>query len=72
MKAEVDSYFNQNPSGKKSEQNLIIIPTYNTDPANPGGPPFYGTGTSCYALDYVNLDAKNLGIGGDIGWKATV
>ena len=72
VKAEVDSYFNQNPSGKKSEHNLIIIPTYNTDPANPGGPPFYGTGTSCYALDYVNLDAKNLGIGGDIGWKATV
>ena len=72
VKAEVDTYFGQNPTAKKSEHNLIIIPTYNTDPANPGGPPFYGTGTSCYALDYVNLDAKNLGIGGDIGWKATV
>ncbi len=72
VKTEVDAYFGQNPSAKKSEHNLIIIPTYNTDPANPGGPPFYGTGTSCYALDYANLDAKNLGIGGDIGWKATV
>ncbi|WP_398451847.1 discoidin domain-containing protein [Sphingobacterium thalpophilum] len=72
VKTEVDAYFTQNPPAKKSEHNLIIIPTYNTDPANPGGPPFYGTGTTCYALDYVNLDAKNLGIGGDIGWKATV
>lgn len=72
VKTEVDAYFGQNPSAKKSAHNLIIIPTYNTDPANPGGPPFYGTGTSCYALDYANLDAKNLGIGGDIGWKATV
>lgn len=72
VKSEVDAYFTQNPAAKKSEHNLIIIPTYNTDPTNPGGPPFYGTGTSCYALDYINLDAKNLGIGGDIGWKATV
>ncbi|UIR57134.1 discoidin domain-containing protein [Sphingobacterium sp. SRCM116780] len=72
VKSEVDAYYALNPSAKKSEHNLIVIPTYNTDPANPGGPPFYGTGTSCYALDYVNLDAKNLGIGGDIGWKATV
>ncbi|MDR2274556.1 MAG: discoidin domain-containing protein [Sphingobacterium sp.] len=72
VKSEVDSYFTQNPAAQKSVHNLIIIPTYNTDPANPGGPPFYGTGTTCYALDYANLDAKNLGIGGDIGWKATV
>lgn len=72
VKSEVDTYFAQNPTAKKSEHNLIIIPTYNTDPANPGGPPFYGTGTTCYALDYINLDAKNLGIGGDIGWKTTV
>lgn len=70
--SEVNAYFTQHPQAKKSVHNLIIIPTYNTDPANPGGPPFYGTGTSCYALDYANLDAKNLGIGGDIGWKATV
>lgn len=69
---EVNAYFAQRPAAKKSQHNLIIIPTYDTDPANPGGPPFYGTGTSCYALDYANLDAKNLGIGGDIGWKATV
>lgn len=72
VKSEVDAYYALNPSAKKSEHNLIVIPTYNSDPANPGGPPFYGTGTTCYALDYVNLDAKNLGIGGDIGWKATV
>ncbi len=73
VKKEVDAYFTENPAAKKSEHNLIIIPTYNTeDPNSPGGPPFYGTGTTCYALDYINLDRKNLGIGGTTGWKATV
>ncbi|MFZ4263107.1 discoidin domain-containing protein [Sphingobacterium sp. HJSM2_6] len=73
VKKEVDAYFTEHPSSKKSEHNLIIIPTYTTeDPNSPGGPPFYGTGTTCYALDYANLDRKNLGIGGTTGWKATV
>lgn len=63
---EVNSYFTANPSLKSGDHNLIIIPSYfmNAD-GTPGGgafgPPFYGIGKTCFALDYLDMDIKHLG-----------
>ncbi|MCW2463633.1 discoidin domain-containing protein [Elizabethkingia anophelis] len=68
---EVRQYFTQNPAQKKSDHNLIIMPSYNSDPNNPGGPPFYGLGRDCFALDYAGMDTDKLGVPGATGDLAT-
>ncbi|HIC8645618.1 TPA: discoidin domain-containing protein [Elizabethkingia meningoseptica] len=68
---EVRQYFTLHPADKKSDHNLIIMPSYNSDPNNPGGPPFYGLGRDCFALDYPGMDTNKLGIGGAAGDLAT-
>ncbi|MBO9675294.1 MAG: discoidin domain-containing protein [Sphingobacteriaceae bacterium] len=63
---EINSYFSANPSLKSGDHNLIIIPSYfmkadGTPGGGSFGPPFYGIGKSCFALDYLDLDIKHLG-----------
>ncbi|ASW73546.1 hypothetical protein IQ37_10980 [Chryseobacterium piperi] len=69
--SEVQQYFMLNPGQKKSEHSLIIIPSYNSDPNNPGGPPFYGLGRDCFALDYPEMDTDKFGLPGTAGNLAT-
>ncbi len=58
--SEIEAYFSENPSEKSSEHTLIIIPSY-TGSTDPGGPPFYGVGKNCFALDYDDMDIQHLG-----------
>jgi hypothetical protein len=68
---EVAAYYAAHPSLKKSDHYLIILPSRSGNPMEPGGVPFYGTGKSCYALDYEYLDAQYLGSAGALGDLAT-
>jgi hypothetical protein len=68
---ELNEYFNLHPDQKKSSHTLIIMPSYYTDPLKPGGPPFYGMGRNCFALDYPGMDIDKLGIPGTEGYLAT-
>lgn len=69
--SEIGRYFTLHPAEKKSDHSLIIIPSYSGDANNPGGPPFYGIGRNCFALDYPGMDTDKLGIGGTAGYLAT-
>lgn len=73
IKAEVEAYYTQNPSAKKSLHSLVIVPAYDlTNPYSPSGPPYYGSGTYCFALDFQYLDVNYLGTSGARGNSATV
>jgi hypothetical protein len=69
---EVNAFFTANPTLKTGDHNLIIVPTYfmKTD-GTPGGgafgPPFYGIGKTCFALDYEEMKLSNLGTSGTLG-----
>ncbi|NQX39408.1 F5/8 type C domain-containing protein [Pedobacter steynii] len=69
---EVNAFFSANPTLKTGEHNLIIVPAYfmKTD-GTPGGgafgPPFYGIGKTCFALDYEEMDVKHVGASGILG-----
>jgi len=69
--SEIGNYFTLHPAEKKSDHSLIIIPSYSGDANNPGGPPFYGLGRNCFALDYPGMDTDKLGVGGAVGSLAT-
>lgn len=62
--AELNEYFTAHPEKKLSSHSFIIMPTWqdggNSD-ANPGGVPFFGYGTNCFALDYAGFDIIHLG-----------
>ena len=68
---ELQAYFLQNPDKKHSEHSLVILPSTSGDPLNPGGVPFYGLGTFCYALDYPEMKVEHLGASGKLGQLAT-
>ena len=70
---EINEYKAAHPTDFTSEHNLIIIPSYETDVTkSPGGPPFYGLGRSCFALDYSQMDKAYLGTTGTLGnWATT-
>lgn len=68
---ELQAYFLQNPDKKHSEHSLVILPSTSGDPLNPGGVPFYGLGTFCYALDYPEMKSEHLGAAGKLGQLAT-
>ncbi|MDD7915300.1 discoidin domain-containing protein [Polaribacter ponticola] len=68
---ELTAYFSKNPSKKHSQHSLVILPSVSGDPLNPGGVPFYGLGTFCYALDYPEMKLENLGKFGKLGDLAT-
>lgn len=67
VSSEVNEHFAANPTVSGGDHSLIIIPSYSGDPMSPGGPPFYGTGRSCYALDYDGMDIQYLGENSDKG-----
>lgn len=71
LTAEINAYFANNPSHKKSDHNLIILPSRSGNDLDPGGVPFYGSGRNAYALDYPAMDAKHLGASGTLGNLAT-
>lgn len=72
VQSEIAAYKALNPSVFTSDHYLIIIPAYEYDTnGEPGGPPFYGLGKSCFALDYADQDVKYLGAGGTQGTRAT-
>ena len=61
---EVEAYFKENPTERKSSHTLVIMPTHyneNNNDKNPGGVPFYGMGKICFALDYKTMDLKHIG-----------
>jgi hypothetical protein len=69
---EIAAFKTANPAEFTSDHYLIIIPAYTYDAnGEPGGPPFYGVGKSCFALDYADQDIKYLGNGGTLGKRAT-
>lgn len=72
VQTEIDAYKATHASEFTSDHYLVIIPAYSYDAnGEPGGPPFYGTGKFCYALDYAEQDVKYLGTGGTLGTRAT-
>jgi len=58
---EIDEYFSYNQDKKTSDHTLVIMPSFHEDPKNPGGPPFFGVGRFCFALDYPDMGIHNLG-----------
>ncbi len=63
---EINTFFSANPSLKKGDHNLIILPAFymnndGTPGGGPIGPPFYGIGKNCFALDYPGLDIQYKG-----------
>lgn len=68
--AEIKEYFEAHPEDCLSQHSFIIMPTFYNDEYhddNPGGVPFYGVGTNCFALDYAHFDIKYLGEKSDRG-----
>jgi len=68
---EVNAYFDSHPDKRTSDHTLIIMPSFHEDPKNPGGPPFFGVGRNCFALDYPGMAAGSLGLKGRDGDLAT-
>jgi len=68
---EVNAYFDGHPEERTSDHTLIIMPSFREDPKNPGGPPFFGVGRNCFALDYLGMAADSLGLKGREGNLAT-
>lgn len=72
VQAEIAEFKSANPTAFTSDHYLVIIPAYTYDASGePGGPPFYGVGKTCFALDYADQDIKHLGAGGTLGNRAT-
>lgn len=72
VQTEIAAYRAANPSEFTSDHYLVIIPAYKYETnGEPGGPPFYGVGKTCFALDYADQDNKYLGTGGTLGTRAT-
>ena len=71
---EVNAYFAENPTYKTGDHNLVILPLYGkkADGVTPTGGPFYGIGKTCFALDYDELDIKNLGKTDALGSRFSV
>lgn len=69
---EINSYKAAHPTEFTSDHYLVIIPAYTYDASGePGGPPFYGIGKTCFALDYADQDIVHLGSTGTLGNRAT-
>ena len=61
---EVNAYLDAKPGRRGSKHTFVIMPTHydeHYNDLNPGGVPFYGLGTNCFALDYAHFDIKHLG-----------
>ena len=67
---EINEHFKAHPEDCRSQHSFIIMPTFYNDEYNddnPGGVPFFGLGTNCFALDYAHFDIKYLGEDSDRG-----
>jgi hypothetical protein len=72
VQKEIADYKATHATEFTSDHYLVIIPAYTYDAnGEPGGPPFYGVGKTCFALDYADQDVKYLGAGGTLGTRAT-
>lgn len=72
VQTEIADYKTTHSTEFTSDHYLVIIPSYTYDAnGEPGGPPFYGVGKTCFALDYTDQDMKYLGAGGMLGTRAT-
>lgn len=70
--AEIEAFYAKNPLEKASEHVLVIMPTsIKADGEITWGPPFFGVGRYCFALDYVEMEQKTLGQAGVLGDIAT-
>ncbi len=61
---EINDYFRQHPDVKRSRHTFVVMPTLRNrlyHDKNPGGVPFFGYGTNCFALDYPSFDIRHLG-----------
>ena len=61
---EVNAYLDAVPGRRTGQHTFVIMPTHYDEQyndLNPGGVPFYGLGTNCFALDYVHFDIQHLG-----------
>lgn len=61
---EVNAYLDAVPGRRTSQHTFVIMPTHYDEEyndLNPGGVPFYGLGTNCFALDYAHFDIKHIG-----------
>ncbi len=61
---EVNAYLDAVPGRRGSKHTFVIMPTHYDEKyndLNPGGVPFYGLGTNCFALDYAHFDISHLG-----------
>jgi hypothetical protein len=74
MQSEINAYFAAHPGEKTSEHTLVLIPRYGYQPdgVTPDGGPFYGLGKWCFALDYEEMDIKNLGKSDAVGNRFSV
>lgn len=67
---EINEHFKAHPEDCHSRHSFIIMPTFYNEEYNddtPGGVPFFGLGTNCFALDYAHFDIKYLGEDSDRG-----
>lgn len=72
--AEVNAYLDAEPGRRTSQHTIVIMPTHYNEQyndMNPGGVPFYGLGTNCFALDYAHLDIRHLGQDNTLGHLLT-
>ena len=61
---EVNAYLDAVPGRRTSQHTFVIMPTHYDEQyndLNPGGVPFYGLGTNCFALDYAHFDIQHIG-----------
>lgn len=69
---DINNYKATHASEFTSDHYLVIIPAYTYDAnGEPGGPPFYGIGKTCFAVDYADQDIVHLGQSGTLGNRAT-
>ncbi|MBR5887372.1 MAG: hypothetical protein IKZ07_04090 [Akkermansia sp.] len=62
--SEVNAYLDAVPGRRTSQHTFVIMPTHYDEEyndLNPGGVPFYGLGTNCFALDYKYFDIQHWG-----------
>lgn len=72
--AEVNEYLDAEPGRRTGQHTIVIMPTHYDEQyndKNPGGVPFYGLGTDCFALDYAHFDIKHLGKNNRLGHLLT-
>jgi len=75
VRTEIEQYFAQN-AGSKTSDHVLVLMAVNEKLDNgeelANSVPFYASNKYGYALEYPGMSQDNLGIGGEVGDKATV